>query len=142
MIQTIYTKVPREKIIYLERNEFMNGQEQSFRDTLTASMSKYGFRDPVYCWYNSKNWGDKIKIIVGNNRMVIAKELSIKIIPAVVTNFKADEFPLEGKILKTDEEVRALFYLPKLLHVRRDENGDIDQVMAPHYVGNIREKYV
>jgi hypothetical protein len=142
MIQTIFTKVPREKIIYLERNEFMNGQEQSFRDTLTASMSKYGFRDPVYCWYNSKNWGDKIKIIVGNNRMVIAKELSIKIIPAVVTNFKADEFPLEGKILKTDEEVRALFYLPKLLHVRRDENGDIDQVMAPHYVGNIREKYV
>ena len=60
MIQTIYTEIPREKIIYLERAEFMNGQEQSFRDALTASMSKYGFRDPVYCWYHSKTYG-KIK---------------------------------------------------------------------------------
>ena len=142
MIQTIYTKVPREKIIYLERNEFMNGQEQSFRDTLTASMSKYGFRDPVYCWYNSKNWGDKIKIIVGNNRMVIAKELSIKIIPAVVTNFKADESSLEGRVLKTDDEIRALFHLPEQLTIRRDKNGDIDQVMAPSFMGEVRERYV
>ena len=142
MIQTIYAELPREKIIYLERPEFINGQEQSFYDALKVSMIKYGFRDPVYCWYNSKNWGSKIKIIVGNNRMVVAKELKIPIVPAVITNFKADQFPLEGKILTTDEEVRALFYLPKLLHVRRDENGDIDQVMAPHYVGNIREKYV
>ena len=109
MIQTIYAEVPREKIIYLERAEFMNGQEQSFRDTLTASMSKYGFRDPVYCWYSSKNWGNKIKIIVGNNRMVVAKELNIPIVPAIITNFHADQFPLEGRLLKTDDEIRALW---------------------------------
>ena len=48
MIQTIYVKVPREKIVYLTRPEFINGQEQSFHDALKASMSKYGFRDPVY----------------------------------------------------------------------------------------------
>jgi hypothetical protein len=142
MIQTIYAELPREKIIYLERPEFINGQEQSFYDALKVSMIKYGFRDPVYCWYNSKNWGSKIKIIVGNNRMVIAKELNIPTVPAIITNFKADKSLLEGKALKTDDEIRALFHLPDQLQIRRDKNGDIDQVMAPHYVGNIREKYV
>ena len=133
MIQTIYAEMPREKIIHLERTEFMNGEEQSFRDALTVSMSKYGFKDPVYCYYNHKNWGDKIKVIVGNNRMVVAKELDIKIIPAVIRNFKADEFPLEGRVLKTDDEIRALFHLPDQLQIRRDKNGDIDQVMPPWF---------
>ena len=141
MIQTIYAKLPREKIEHLTRPEFMDGTEQSFREALTASMSKHGFRDPVYCWYNSKPYGNKIKVIVGNNRMVIAKELNIPIIPAVITNFKADEFPLEGKVLNTDEEVRALFHLPEQLQVRRDKNGDIDQVMAPWYP-TVKHHYV
>jgi hypothetical protein len=135
MIQTIYAKFPREKIVHLTRPEFINGTEQPFHDALTASMSKHGFRDPVYCWYNSSAYGNKIKIIVGNNRMVVAQELDIKIIPAVVTNFKADQFPLEGKILKTDDEIKALFHLPKQLHIRRDKNGDVDQVTPPHFRG-------
>ena len=143
MIQTIYAEVPREKIIYLERNEFMNGQEQSFRDTLTASMAKHGFKDPVYCHYHSKNYGDVIKIIVGNNRLVVAKELDIKIVPAIITNFDAENFPLEGRVLKTDDEIRALFHLPnhKKLHVRRDKNGDIDQVTPPHFP-TVQQHYV
>ena len=141
MIQTIYSKFPRERFSYLERAEFMMGQEEAFREALTASISKYGLRDPVYCWYNSKNWGDKLKIIVGNNRMVVAKQLNIPIIPAVITNFKAEEFPLEGKILNTDEEVKALFYLPEKLHVRRDENGDIDQVTPAHFP-TVKQHYV
>ena len=143
MIQTIYAEVPREKIIYLERTEFMNGTEKAFRDTLTASMSKYGFRDPVYCWYNSSGYGNKIKIIVGNNRMVVAKELNIKIIPAIITNYKADQFPLEGRVLKTDEEIKALFHLSKheKLHVRRDKNGDVDQVTPPHFP-TVKQHYV
>ena len=142
MIETIYTELPIEKITYLERAEFMDGTEQSFRDALTASLSKYGFRDPVYCWYNSKNWGTKIKIIVGNNRMVVAKELGIKTIPTIVTNFKADELPLRGQVLETDAEIKKLFYLPDQLHIRRDKNGDIDQVTPVSYKGNIRNKYV
>ena len=141
MIQTIYKELPFEQITYLERAEFINGQEQSFHDALTASMSKYGFKDPVYCWYNSKKWKDKIKVIVGNNRMVVAKELNIPTVPAVITNFKANQFPLEGRILKTDDEIRALFHLPKQLHIRRDKNGDIDQVMAP-YFPTVRQHYV
>jgi len=141
MIQTIYAKLPREKISHLTRAEFINGEEQSFHNDLTASMSKYGFRDPVYCYYNHRNWGDKIKVIVGNNRMVIAKELNISIVPAVITNFKVNQFPLEGRVLKTDDEIKALFHLPKQLQIRRDKNGDIDQVMAPHFP-TVKQHYV
>jgi hypothetical protein len=133
MIQTIYAKLPREKISHLTRAEFINGQEQSFHEALTASMSEYGFRDPVYCHYHSKTYGNKIKVIVGNNRMVVAKELNIPMVPAVITNFKAKEFPLEGRVLTTDDEIRALFYLPNQLHIRRDNNGDIDQITPPHF---------
>ena len=143
MIQTIYAKLLREKIEHLTRPEFINGTEKVFHDALTASMSKYGFRDPVYCHYNSKSYGNKIKIIVGNNRMVVAKELNIPIVPAVITNYKADEFPLEGRVLKTDDEIRALFHLPhhEKLHVRRDKNGDIDQVTPPHFP-TVQQHYV
>jgi len=141
MIQTIYKELPFEKIAYLNRAEFINGTEKSFRDALTASMTKYGFRDPVYCWYNSKAYGNKIKIIVGNNRMVVAKELNIPIVPAIITNFKADQFPLEGRIFKTDDEIRALFHLPKQLQIRRDKNGDIDQVMPPWFP-TVKQHYV
>ena len=141
MIQTLYKELPFEKIAYLERAEFIKGQEQSFHDALKASMSKYGFKDPVYIVYHSKTYGDKLKILVGNNRMVVAKELNIPIVPAIITNFHADQFPLEGRILKTDDEIRALFYLPKQLHVRRDKNGDIDQVTPAHFP-TVQQHYV
>ena len=141
MIQTLYAKLSREKISHLTRAEFINGQEQSFHEALTASMSKYGFRDPVYCYYHSKTYGNKIKVIVGNNRMVVAKELNIPMVPAVITNFKAEEFPLEGRVLTTDDEIRALFYLPNQLHIRRDNNGDIDQVTPPHFP-TVKQHYV
>ena len=73
--------------------------------------------------------------------MVVAKELKIPIVPAVITNFKADEFPLEGTILNTDEEVKDLFYLPEKLHVRRDKNGEIDQVTPAHFP-TVQQHYV
>ena len=141
MIETIYTEIPFEQIDYLERPEFHN-DEKEFKETLTQSMKKYGMKDPIYCWANGKAYGDIIKVIVGNNRMTVAKELGIKMIPAVITNFKADTLPIEGRILNTDAEIRALFYLPKELQVRRDKNGDVDQVMPPHYTGETMEKYV
>ena len=141
MIETIYIELPFEKITYLDRPEF-HKEEKEFKDALTLSITKYGMKDPVYCWYNSKPYKDKIHIIVGNNRMVVAKELGIKTIKAVVTNFKADEFPLEGEVLKTDTEIKKLFHLPNDLQIRRDENGDVDQVMPPYYKGKVREEYV
>ena len=100
-------------------------------------------KDPVYCWANGKAYGDIIKVIVGNNRMTVAKELGIKTIPAVITNFKADTHPIEGRVLNTDTEIRELFHLPKDLQIRRDENGDIDQVMPINFMRKgVKEKYV
>ena len=141
MIETVYIELPFEKITYLDRPEF-HKEEKEFKKALTQSMTTYGMKDPVYCWYNSKPYGNKINIIVGNNRMVVAKELGIKTIKAVVTNFKADEFPLEGEILNTDAEIKKLFHLPNDLQIRRDENGNVEQVMPAYYKGKVREEYV
>ena len=142
MIETVYIELPFEKITYLDRPEF-HKEEKEFKKALTISMTKYGMKDPVYCWANGKAYGDIIKVIVGNNRMVVAKELGIKTIPAVVTNFKADEFPLEGEVLETDAEIRKLFHLPNDLQIRRDENGNVDQVMPVYYMKKgVREEYV
>ena len=142
MIETIYIELPFEKITYLDRPEF-HKEEKEFKKALTISMTKYGMKDPVYCWANGKAYGDIIKVIVGNNRMTVAKELGIKTIKAVVTNFKADEFPLEGEVLETDAEIRKLFHLPNDLQIRRDENGNVDQVMPVYYMKKgVREEYV
>ena len=129
MIETVYIELPFEKITYLDRSEF-HKEEKEFKEALTESMTKYGIKDPIYCWANGKAYGDIIKVIVGNNRMAVAKALGIKMIPAVVTNFKADTLPIEGRVLKTDAEIRKLFHLPKDLQIRRDANGDEDQMDA------------
>jgi len=141
MIETIYTELPFDKITYLDRPEF-HKEEKEFKEALTASMKTHGMKDPVYCWANGKAYGNIIKVIVGNNRMTVAKELGIKTIKAVVTNFKADEFPLEGEVLETDAEIKKLFHLPNDLQIRRDKNGDVDQVMPVYYNGKVREEYV
>ena len=61
----------------------------------------------------------------------------------MVTNFKADELPIEGRVLKTDAEIRELFHLSKDLQIRRDKNGDVDQVMPVYYMKKgVREEYV
>ena len=141
MIETIYTELPFDKITYLDRPEF-HKEEKEFKEALTQSMTKSGMKDPVYCWYNSKPYGDKIHIIVGNNRMTVAKELGIKKVKAIITNFKADQFPLKGKVLKTDKEIKKLFHLPDRVKVRRDKNGAFDQVNHPQFRGDIINEYV
>ena len=141
MIETVYIELPFEKITYLDRPEF-HKEEKEFKDALTASMTTYGMKDPVYCWANGKVYGDIIKVIVGNNRMTVAKELGIKTIPAIITNFKADEFPLRGEVLETDVDIKKFFHLPNALQISRDENGNVDQVMPAYYKGKVREEYV
>ena len=141
MIETIYIELPFEKITYLDRPEF-HTDEKEFKDALTRSMKTYGMKDPVYCWANGKTYGNIIKVIVGNNRMTVAKELGIKTIPAIITNFKADEFPLRGEVLETDVDIKKFFHLPNDLQIRRDENGNVDQVMPAYYKGKVREEYV
>ena len=141
MIETIYTELPFDKITYLDRPEF-HREEKEFKKALTQSMTKSGMKDPVYCWYQSKPYGDKIHTLVGNNRMTVAKKLGIKKVKTIITNFKADQFPLKGKILKTDKEIKNLFHLPHRVKVRRDENGEVDQVNHPPFRGYIIDEYV
>ena len=141
MIETIYTELPFDKITYLDRPEF-HKEEKEFKEALTQSMTKSGMKDPVYCWYQSKPYKDKIHTIVGNNRMTVAKELGIKKVKAIITNFKADQFPLKGRVLKTDEEIKKIFHLPNRIKVRRDANGEVDQVNHPHFRGDIINEYV
>ena len=141
MIETIYTELPFDKITYLDRPEF-HKEEKEFKKALTQSMTKSGMKDPVYCWYNSKPYKDKIHTIVGNNRMTVARKLGIKKVKAIITNFKADQFPLKGKVLKTDEEIKKLFHLPNRIKVRRDANGEVDQINHPQFRGDIIDEYV
>jgi len=141
MIETIYTELPFDQITYLDRPEF-HKEEKEFKEALTQSMTKSGMKDPVYCWYNSKPYGDKIHTIVGNNRIAVAREIGIKKVKAIITNFKADQFPLKGRILKTDEEIKNLFHLPNQVEVRRDKNGEVDQVNHPKFQGDIIDEYV
>ncbi len=129
MINVIYIELPIEKISHLTRPEFVNGQEQKFHDRLSQSISKNGMLDPVFIYHQHSNYKDQLKVIVGNNRMVVAKELGIKIIPAIVVQFNAENSDLKGKVLNSDDEIKQLFHVPHKVEVRRHkEEGWIDQV--------------
>ena len=121
MINTIFAKLPREQITFVTRPEFVNGQEQKFHNALKKSMAKSGMKDPIFIYYQSKRWGDKLKVMGGQNRMVVAEELNIKIIPCIVTQFDAENSKLKGQVLKTDEEIKNLFHLPERVVIRRKE---------------------
>jgi hypothetical protein len=77
------------------------------------------------------DYGRYIKIIVGNNRMATAKILEIKTIPVIV-NIYDPTFKLEGRELKTDDEIRELF-THKNVQIRRGSDGNIDTIMPPRY---------
>lgn len=119
MINTIYAEIPREQITYRIRDEFIGEREKEFHDALKKSIAKNGIKDPVFIYYQHKTWGEKLKVIVGQNRMVIAKELNIKMIPCIITQFDAEKSQLKGRVLKTDEEIKSLFCAPEHVVIRR-----------------------
>ena len=131
MTKLIYTKLPIDQIEYLDREEF-HKNEKRFKDSLTASIKKHGIIEPVYAEYGH-DYGPKIKVLVGNNRMAVAKALGIKEIPIIVNIYTPETFDLEGRELKTDDEIRSLFKLKDQLQIRRDKEGRIDQIMPPYY---------
>jgi hypothetical protein len=81
----------------------------------------------------NKAYGDILKVIVGNNRMVIATLLGIKTIPSIIVNLKSDTHPIQGTVLETDEDIKSYFYLPDQLQIRRTKEGIIDQIMPVYY---------
>ena len=140
MTKLIYTKLPIDQIHFLDRKEFHGPEEKIFKDSLTASIKKHGILEPVYAEYGH-DYGSIIKVIVGNNRMAVAKALGIKEIPIIVNIWTPETFNLEGRELKTDDEIRSLFKLKDQLQIRRDKEGRIDQIMPPLY-GNVENEYI
>jgi len=129
MTGLIYKEVDTKDITHLTRPEFINGQEQKFHDALKESLVKYGLRDPVYInqWKNGT-----LKVTVGNNRMVIAKELGIEKIPCVIKLYDSQNNDLKGRVLNTEKEIEDLFHTKEGLEIKK-QNGIICEVMPKNH---------
>ena len=136
MINTIFTEVLFNKIEYITRPEFIDGTEQIFYNSLKESIQKNGLLDPLFLI----NTNGHLKTIVGNNRMVICKKLGIKKIKCIITQKGKEDTFLKGKVLKTDKEIKNLFYVPEEVTVRRTKQGWVDQVNAKKFI-QIINKY-
>jgi len=129
MTGLIYKEVDTKDITHLTRPEFINGQENKFNKALLQSVSKYGLRDPVYI----NQWADgTLKVTVGNNRMVIAKELGIEKIPCVIKLHDPQDNNLNGRVLNTEKEIEDLFHTKEGLEIKK-QKGIIYEVMPKNY---------
>ena len=130
MIKIIYKELPIDEIYYLNRLEFSpTGLEKNFYYSLKASMLKHGFKDPVHIAYGSEEYGDIFKVIVGNNRMVIAKELGLKLIRSIIKLLDPKNNNIKGRLLNTEQEIIELFFSKKDLEIKKKPNGVIYEVM-------------
>ena len=129
MTGLIYKEVDTKDITHLTRPEFINGQENKFNTALLQSVSKYGLRDPVYI--NQLEDGT-LKVTVGNNRMVIAKELGIEKIPCVIKLHDPQNNDLNGRVLHTDKEIEDVFHSKEGLEIKK-QKGIIYEVMPKNY---------
>ena len=129
MTGLIYKEVDTKDITHLSRPEFINGQENKFNTALRQSVSQYGLRDPIYI--NQKADGT-LKVTVGNNRMVIAKELGIKKIPCVIKLHDPHNNNLNGRVLHTEKEIEDLFHTKEGLEIKK-QAGIIYEVMPKNH---------
>jgi len=129
MTGLIYKEVDTKDITHLTRPEFINGQENKFNTALRQSVSQYGLRDPIYI--NQLKDGT-LKVTVGNNRMVIAKELGIEKIPCVIKLHDPQDNNLNGRVLNTEKEIEDLFYTKEGLEIKK-QAGIICEVMPKNY---------
>ena len=129
MTGLVYKEVSTQDITHLTRPEFINGQENKFNNALKQSVSKYGLRDPVYI--NQLKDGT-LKVTVGNNRMVIAKELGIEKIPCVIKLHDPQNNDLNGRVLNTEKDIEDLFHSKEGLEIKK-QNGIICEVMPKNY---------
>ena len=129
MTGLVYKEVSTQDITHLTRPEFINGQENKFNTALKQSVSKYGLRDPVYI--NQLKDGI-LKVTVGNNRMVIAKELGIEKIPCVIKLHDPQNNDLNGRVLNTEKDIEDLFHSKEGLEIKK-QNGIICEVTPKNY---------
>jgi len=129
MTGLVYKKLPIEDITHLTRTEFVNGTEQKFYDALFHSITQHGMRDPVFIdQRKDKNNKVILKVLVGNNRMVIAKQLGLKLIRAVVKLLDPTNNNINGRPLNNEQEIIDLFHSKEGLQIKK-ENGIICEVM-------------
>ena len=129
MTGLVYKKLPIEDITHLTRPEFINGEEQKFYNALLKSMRKYGMRDPVFIDQRKDGNNNLIlKVTVGNNRMVIAKELGLKLIRAIVKLLDPTNNTIKGRPLNNEQEIIDLFHSKEGLEIKKKE-GVIWEVM-------------
>jgi len=129
MTGLVYKEVSTQDITHLTRAEFINGQENKFNNALRQSISQHGLRDPVYI--NQLKDGT-LKVTVGNNRMVIAKELRIEKIPCVIKLYDPQNNDLNGRVLNTEKDIEDLFHSKEGLEIKK-QNGIICEVMPKNY---------
>ena len=125
MTGLIYKEVPVKDITHLTRPEFINGEEKLFNQTLRKSLQTYGMRDPVFIRQLKEG---TLKITVGNNRMVMAKELGFEKVPCVIKLYDPNNNKLNGRPLTNEEEIKNLFYSKEGLEIKK-EDGIIYEVM-------------
>ena len=139
MTGLVYKELPIEDITHLTRAEFVNGQEQKFYNALLNSMTEHGMRDPIFI-SQLKDKDNKVilKVMVGNNRMVIAKQLGFKLIRSIVKLLDPNNNNIEGKPLNNEQEIIDLFFSKEGLQIKK-EDGVISEVMPknPQKYGKI-----
>ena len=129
MTGLIYKQIPPQEITHLTRPEFINGQEAKFNNALKTSIKTHGMRDPVFI--NQLNDGT-LKVTVGNNRMVIAKELGLQKVPCLIRLHDPNNNNLNGQVINTEKEIEDLFYTKEGLDIRK-QNGIIWEVMPKNH---------
>ena len=135
---TLYVELPIDKINHLNRPSFSTPPEKDFRTKLKNSMAKHGMKDPIFAYEYADG---TIKTIVGNNRMVIAKELGMKTIRCIITQMKSEISSLKGRILKTDQEILDLHFSPEIIEIVRHNEGWVAQVNSKWYRSKNWVKY-
>ena len=130
MTGLVYKKLPIKDITHITRKEFVNGTEQKFYDALLQSMTEHGMRDPVFIdQRKDKNDNLILKVTVGNNRMVIAKQLGFKLIRSIVKLLDPNNNNIKGRPLNNEQEIIDLFQSKEGLQIKKDPNGIIYEVM-------------
>jgi hypothetical protein len=128
MTGLVYKKLPIEDITHLTRPEFINGQEQKFYNALLKSITEHGMRDPIFISQYKDKGKVILKVIVGNNRMVIAKKLGFKLVRSIVKLLNPKNNDIQGRPLNNEQEIIDLFQSKEGLVIKK-EQGIIYEVM-------------
>jgi|TARA_R100001015_G_C4590486_1_gene146034 hypothetical protein len=128
MTGLVYKKLPIEDITHLTRPEFINGQEQKFYNALLKSITEHGMRDPIFISQYKDKGRVILKVIVGNNRMVIAKKLGFKLVRSIVKLLNPKNNDIQGRPLNNEQEIIDLFQSKEGLVIKK-EQGIIYEVM-------------